>query len=310
MDELVEELQAIADLAKDTPINGFPNLNNKWLARSGLQKAIRRGRTQEALTCGANLATADPDGAWRALATVIVEDVGFGDLDLLALSTVAGLKTVRQKVTTPGRLFMGMVVRACGAVKTRSACELSLGADKDPVTPWAALHASPDDELMTLMRDTKLAISIQYAATVLVRRRCAKTPGLMNKALELMMEQLGTGPRGEGGDDVVRAPGRHDEQRDLAAAELGRSTRSRWQPDPLPPEKVIAGVSSAAFDMHTLQGKKAIKAFHTSMVKKGSKAMAALGEKSEDVVRALGSIIFIVEGGQLDRRLVSPSLTR
>ena len=71
------------------------------------------------------------------------------------------------------------------------------------------------------MRDTKLAISIQYAATVLVRRRCAKTPGLMNKALELMMEQLGTGPRGEGGDDVVRAPGRHDEQRDLAAAQLG-----------------------------------------------------------------------------------------
>ena len=51
---------------------------------------------------------------------------------------------------------------------------------------------------------------------------------------------------------------------------------------------MIAGVSSAALDMHTLQGKKAIKAFHTSMVKKGSKAMAALGEKSEDVVKGAG----------------------
>ena len=245
MDELVEELQAIADLAKDTPINGFPNLNNKWLARSGLQKAIRRGRTQEALTCGANLATADPDGAWRALSTVIVEDVGFGDMDLLALSTVAGLKTLRQKVTTPGRLFMGMVTRACGAVKTRSACELSLGADKDPLTPWAALHADRTRILLTLMRDGKMPMSIQYAATVLVRRRCAKTPGLMNKALELMMEQLGTGPEARA---AMMSFERQVDTMNSAVWPLiswGFDKVVEWQADPLPPEKMIAGVGSA-----------------------------------------------------------------
>ena len=113
-----------------------PNLQNKWLARSAFQKAIRRGRTEEALLCGANLAASDPESAWRTLATIIVEDVGFGDLDLLSYSTIAPLKTVRKMLKSPARLFMGMVIRACASVKSRSACELSLGADKDPETPW------------------------------------------------------------------------------------------------------------------------------------------------------------------------------
>ena len=75
--------------------------------------------------------------------------------------------------------------------------------------------------------------------------------------------------------------------------------------DLFPPEMTIAGVSCCALDMHTMQGKKAIKAFHTSLVNKGNEVMKELAAKSDDVVKGLGSIIFIVEGGQLDRRIMS-----
>lgn len=50
-----------------------------------------------------------------------------------------------------------------------------------------------DDELVELMRGTKL--ETQNAATVLMRRRCGKNKSgaLMNRTLTVIMEQLGTG---------------------------------------------------------------------------------------------------------------------
>ena len=59
--------------------------------------------------------------------------------------------------------------------------------------------------------------------------------------------------------------------------------------DLFPPEMVIGGVSSCALDMHTMQGKKAIKAFHTSLVNKGHQVMKAFAAESEDVVKGLGT---------------------
>ena len=306
MDEMVAELEIVAELAAEKSIAGYPNLQNKWLARSAFQKAIRRGRTEEALLCGANLAASDPDGAWRALATIIVEDVGFGDLDLLSYSTIAPLKTVRKMLKSPARLFMGMVIRACASVKTRSACELSLGADKDPDVPWAHLLGLDDEALLAMMHDPKL--STQYAATVLVRRRCGKdkSGGLMNKALTLIMDKLGPGMRGRAA--MMSFERQVDTMNSaiwpLLSWELDIDF-ANVEEDLFPPEMQIAGVSCCALDMHTLQGKKAIKAFHTSLVNKGNEVMKELAAKSDDVVKGLGSIIFIVEGGQLDRRITS-----
>ena len=308
MDELIGELQAVADSAKNVPVNGWPNLNNKWLARSGLQKAIRRGNTQEALTCGANLSAADPDGAWRALATIIVEDVGIVDPDLLTYSTVVGLKTLRQKIDSPARLFMGMTMRACGnEVKSRSACELSLGADKDPVMNWTALNKATDEELLALMAGN--SPEMMYAATCIVRRRAPKTDGLMDKALQIMLDSLGVGSTARAAMMSFERP--IDTMNHAVWPLLFHKFQATElvTHDVLPPCPKIGGVMAAAWDMHTLHGKRAIKAFHTSLVNQGDEVMKALAAKSEDVVKGIGSIVFIVEGGQLaPGRLWSDSL--
>jgi len=213
---------------------------------------------------------------------------------------------VRKMLKSPARLFMGMVIRACASVKTRSACELSLGADKDPDVPWAHLLGLDDEALLAMMHDPKL--STQYAATVLVRRRCGKdkSGGLMNKALTLIMDKLGPGMRGRAA--MMSFERQVDTMNSaiwpLLSWELDIDF-ANVEEDLFPPEMQIAGVSCCALDMHTLQGKKAIKAFHTSLVNKGNEVMKELAAKSDDVVKGLGSIIFIVEGGQLDRRITS-----
>jgi hypothetical protein len=102
--------------------------NDKWLARSALQKAIRRGEHDEALSQAARLWKCDPDYCWFALGVIAVEDIGFGDPECVLWSHVGQLKTFRTKLDD-GRLLTALVARMCEAVKSRSCCELSIAAD-------------------------------------------------------------------------------------------------------------------------------------------------------------------------------------
>src|SRR4051794_17772367 len=60
-----------------------------WVAMSCLQKAIRRGRRELALKAAATLLQQSPGRLWRRLACIAFEDVGLGDLELVALATAA-----------------------------------------------------------------------------------------------------------------------------------------------------------------------------------------------------------------------------
>ena len=97
MEELIEELQALVKASKEHERPKFKALPNKWIARSAYQKLIRRGQVEEAMIAGMNLLHADPVGLWRAFSTIIVEDVGITDLDLLSWSTMCGLVTLQKK---------------------------------------------------------------------------------------------------------------------------------------------------------------------------------------------------------------------
>jgi hypothetical protein len=76
-------------------------------------------------------------------------------------------------------------------------------------------------------------------------------------------------------------------------------------PDQFPVEEYVKNVSSAAMDMHTADGKKALMAFHTSL----SKRYPIIEQIPKDAaVRALGAVVFVLEGGLVDRRVRSPFL--
>ena len=60
-----------------------------WLAMSVLQKGIRRGREDLALSAAATLLRDAPDKLWRRIGCIAYEDVGVASLEAVGLATVA-----------------------------------------------------------------------------------------------------------------------------------------------------------------------------------------------------------------------------
>lgn len=102
--------------------------DRKWLVRSALQKSIRRGQTEPALRLALALRRIDADYVWKALATIAVEDVGFGCPEAVTLSSFGTLKSFRDRLDAD-RLLSALVVGMCVAEKSRTCCELSTIGD-------------------------------------------------------------------------------------------------------------------------------------------------------------------------------------
>jgi hypothetical protein len=60
-----------------------------WLAISAMQKAIRRGREDLALSAAATLLRDAPDKLWRRVGCIAYEDVGLASLEAVGVATVA-----------------------------------------------------------------------------------------------------------------------------------------------------------------------------------------------------------------------------
>ena len=60
-----------------------------WVAMSALQKAIRRGREDLALSAATTLLSDAPDKLWRRIGCIAYEDVGLASLEAVGLATVA-----------------------------------------------------------------------------------------------------------------------------------------------------------------------------------------------------------------------------
>lgn len=66
------------------PMNASP-----WVAMSAMQKAIRRGHEDLALSAAATLLRGAPDKLWRRIGCIAYEDIGVASLEAVGLTTVA-----------------------------------------------------------------------------------------------------------------------------------------------------------------------------------------------------------------------------
>jgi replication-associated recombination protein RarA len=60
-----------------------------WVAMSAMQKAIRRGREDLALSAAAALLRDAPDKLWRRLGCIAYEDVGLAALDTVGIAVAS-----------------------------------------------------------------------------------------------------------------------------------------------------------------------------------------------------------------------------
>jgi hypothetical protein len=301
--DVIDEMQDFALNNGDEhfePI-ALKNPNNKWIARSAFQKAMRRGQAERALRYGALLLGADVTYAWSALATVMIEDIGFGDLDGVFYSCITTLKSVRDKLPD-WLMFSALVIHACEAPKSRSCCELSLGKDiqnVELIPKTAVLYT------LTIMMESPLTTwAERYEATVKARQLCRNNPPeMLEGPLGAMMKTL---PNPKWKRTAMMSFERPVDSMNHALFSLGveftkpeRIDGLHVVNDTFPPSIEIMSVGSEAFDMHTKQGKVAIKAFWSELCKINPVFKKIDAAKA---VKAVGSLVFIAEGGQVDQR--------
>jgi replication-associated recombination protein RarA len=104
-----------------------------WLAMSVLQKAIRRGHEDLALSAAATLLRDAPEKLWRRIGCIAFEDVGLADLDAVALATVA-LEGKRVRAALGGEWAVAscVVVELSRAPKCRAADDLLMACELHP----------------------------------------------------------------------------------------------------------------------------------------------------------------------------------
>jgi replication-associated recombination protein RarA len=104
-----------------------------WVAMSAMQKAIRRGREDLALSAAATLLRDAPDKLWRRLGCIAYEDVGIAALDAVGITTVSlGGKQARAASGGEWTVASCIVAKLSQAPKCRAADDLLMACELHP----------------------------------------------------------------------------------------------------------------------------------------------------------------------------------
>jgi hypothetical protein len=125
-----------------------------WLAMALLQKAIRRGREDLALSAAATLLRDAPEKLWRRIGCIAFEDVGVASLDAVGLATVAlGGKQARAALSGEWPVASFIVSELCRVPKCRAADDLLMACEFHPA------HAEARAELPQLTTRDLIAVA-------------------------------------------------------------------------------------------------------------------------------------------------------
>ena len=104
-----------------------------WLAMSIMQKAVRRGRADLALSAAATLLRDAPDKLWRRIGCIAFEDVGVASLEAVGLTTAAlAGKQARAALGGEWGVASCIVSELCRAPKCRAADDLLMACELHP----------------------------------------------------------------------------------------------------------------------------------------------------------------------------------
>ena len=282
-----------------------------WVAMSALQKAIRRGREDLALSAATTLLSDAPDKLWRRIGCIAYEDVGLASLEAVGLATVA-LAGKRHRTALGGEWETAscLVAEMCRAPKCRAADDLLMACELHPA------YAQARAELPHLTTRELIAVAtgrgpVQERALALwyALGTDRRPSGLVSRRGEprLVFDHLCEAGWPHSVVEVVREGFRCTGETlcplvALLAAEPGESTGV--DSDDLPPETRIAGVPCWTLDVYTREGRAAFARF---LETDAAAARWVRGHiKPARRVSFLGHIVFRVEGGLVVNRMRWP----
>lgn len=301
----------LADLAEELgsdPISTPDPLPcDRYIARSCLQKAIRRGEVGLARRALANLYDHDPSSVWRHLVIICIEDVGIANVDLLA-QIIAAKKDRRWRAQMGGdwHVVAGLVRLMAESVHCQAACDLLLRILNDPALEHdkaTALDLGPR-VLARAIGDPTVTIELRGIAALamggcLAEGQSHRDPcGLFDIMAEL----------GHFSHVVATCRAAWKISRNPMAMLLPliweawlQNDRHSVADDVLPAVQMIGRVPGYALDQFTRIGNAISRAFLRECDEVRD-AFEAAGVRSTGFSSTLGDLLFLSEGGLVRRR--------
>ncbi|MBN3840978.1 hypothetical protein [Burkholderia sp. Ac-20349] len=286
-----------------------PEISDRWMLASNLQKAIRLGLTEVALATMAKLLQVDEPYLWRRLPVVAYEDVGPGSfercLEVLRLFRRTALHRRLGSACVAGYL----VRRLCDAPKSRALCDAIAALEFSPELSRLEQQVSVLDDAQLLEAIAAPTADVVHRVACLrqicgYRRFCGgawhTVAGTRRDLMGAVCDRMQLSPNehalyicGNGVTDSLNIPV-------PVIAELVRAQR--------PVLRAIAtgfegrhGILYAALDRHTRVGKRC---FAVLLAESAALRRFFRDHPGTDPVAVLGCAAFVSEGARLDRELM------
>lgn len=302
----------LIDLAEAIAAHPAPPIQplacDRYVARSCLQKAIRRAEPVLAQRALANLFLHDRRSAWRALTIIVLEDVGVANVDLLARTVAAyGNRTWRAQMGGDWPVLVELARQMAESLHCQAACDLLLGALNDPAQELAraaALEATADALAAQLWDRDAPPIGRAIAALALGGEL---SRGQQHRDPAAVFDILGETGRSSHVVYTCRAAWKISRN---PMALLLLIVWEQWMfvgpnhtvtDDTLPPVQMLGGVPGYALDQFTRIGNNVSRA----LVRENPDLRAQLDELGIPPSyrsKAIGDALFAIEGGLLKRR--------
>lgn len=238
------------------------------VAMSAMQKAIRRGREDLALSAAATLLRDAPDKLWRRVGCIAYEDVGLASLGAVGVATVAFTgKRHRSALGGEWAVASCVVAEMCRAQKCRAADDLLMACELHPAYAQARaeLPQLTTHDLIVLATGNgtihERALALWYAlgtdrhGSGLVRRR-GEPRLVFNLLCEVGWPHSIVEVAREGflRTRIILCP-----LVALLACEPCQAIQ--LESDILPPEEMIGGIPTWAVDLYSREGRAALARF-------------------------------------------------
>lgn len=304
LEQLAEEIAT-----RETPAPD-PLPHDSYIARSALQKAIRRGLTDLALRAAARLLQLDGRVLWRRLVVIALEDLGPAQADLLARIVAAGRDPAwRLRHGGDWVVAAELVRQACEGTRCASANDLYNIAVNDPALDafkGSLCDATPAD-LLTLAVDEARPFGERGVAVLLMLGESCGPAAPDHIRADPTAVFHAFARAGHISHVAMAYHGAYRATR-LALAPLGlalwrsaNSAETTAADDDLTALNWAGEVPTACLDQYTRGGKAALGRYVVE-----SSAWAAFarraGVKRTENVAAAGELLFRAEGAQLAAR--------
>jgi hypothetical protein len=289
------------------PIDPLPC--DRWIARSCLQKAVRRAEPELAQRALANLFDHDSRAVWRHLSIIALEDVGVANVDVLARIVAAQRdRKWREQMGGDWAVIAELVRQMATSTHCQATCDVLLRVMNDPGLAEAkadALEQEPGALAAVIGDGDHLAECRGIAAMAMAG---CLADGQHTKDPSCVFDVLADG--GASGHVVATCRIAWKISRNPMALllpivwqECMKADDPRCSDDTLPPLQLIGGVPGYALDQFTRTGNRVSRAYLAEDDELRHLLEAARICKGSHS-RTLGDVLFLIEGGLVRHRMI------